>query len=61
MLNSNILSHLAHLGDIRLQNLGDLDFYPSRSFQGKCDGDTELSIYGFLLMYKVITCLSLAI
>ncbi len=50
MFNSNIGPKWAPLRDIRLQNLGDLDFDLSRSVKVKCDSAIGLPIYGFLLM-----------
>ncbi len=50
MVNSNLLSNSAPLRDIRLGNLGVLDFDLSRSLRIKGDGVIGLLIYGFLLM-----------
>ena len=50
MFNSNIGPNWAPLGDISLQNLGDLDFDLSMSLKVKSDGVIGLAIYGFLLM-----------
>ena len=50
MVNSNIWPKLAALRDIRLQNLGDIDFDLSRSLKVKCDGVIGLVIYASLLM-----------
>ncbi len=59
MFNSNIWPNSAPLQDIRLQNLSDLEFDLSRSLKVKCDDVIGLAIYGFLLTYTVITCLTL--
>ena len=42
---------LAPLQDIRLQNLTDLEFDPSRSLKVMCDDVIGLSLYAFLLMF----------
>ncbi len=55
MFNSNMGPNYAPLRDIRLQNVGDVDFYPSRSLKVKCDGAIGLTIYGFLLMFNSTT------
>ncbi len=55
MFNISIWSILAHLRDIRLQNLSDLDFNLSRPFKVKCCGATGLpylvSYYSLKLIY----------
>ena len=43
----------------RLQNLSDIDFDLLRSLKVKCDGVIGLPMYGFLLIYIVITSLTL--
>ena len=53
MFNSNIGLNYAPLRDIRLLNLGDLDFDLSRSLKVKCAGAIGLPIYGFLLMFNI--------
>ncbi len=50
MFNSNIGPNTAPLRDIRLQNLGDLEFDRSRSLTVKSNGAFELPIYDFLLV-----------
>ncbi len=52
MFNGNIGPNWAPSGDIRLLNLGDLDFDLSRSLKVKCKGAIGLPIYGFLLMFN---------
>ena len=42
----------APLRDIRLRNLGDLDFDLSRSMKVKYKGAIGLPVYGFLLMFN---------
>ena len=51
MVNSNIRPSMAPLWDIRLWNLGDLDFDLSRSPRVKPNGAVGISTYGFLLMF----------
>ncbi len=50
MLNTKIWPNFPPLQDIRLQNLGDLEFYLSISSTVKCDSATGLPIYAFPLM-----------
>ena len=61
MLNSTIWPNSAPLQDIRLRNLSDIEFDLSRSLKVKCDDVIQLVIHGFLLIYTVITCLTLTI
>ncbi len=37
--------------NVRLRNISDLDFAPSRSLKVKCQGAIRLAIYGFLLLF----------
>ena len=60
MFNSNIWPNSAPLQNIMLQNMSDLNFDLSRSLKVKCDV-IGLSIYGFLFIYIVTTCLSLTV
>ena len=58
MFNINIWPNSAPLEDItciRLRNLSDLEFDLSRLLKVKCDDVIELAIYGFRLIYSVIT------
>ena len=57
MFNSNKWPNSAPLQDTRLRNLSDLGL--STSLKVKCDAVIGLSIYDFLLIYIVTTCLSL--
>ncbi len=50
MLSSNILPNLAPLREIRLHNLGDLDFDLSRSLKVKSSGVIGPPIYDILLV-----------
>ncbi len=50
MVNSNIGPNSAPFRDIRLLNLGDIDFDLSRSLKVKSNGAVRLPIYDFLLM-----------
>ncbi len=43
---------VAHLWDIRLQNLSDTEFDLSRSLKVKCEGATGLTISGFLFIFN---------
>ncbi len=52
MFNTNVGPKEAPLRDIRLQNLGDLEFDLSRSLKVKGDVAIGLPIYGFLLMFN---------
>ncbi len=49
MFHSNIGPN-AHLRDIRLRHLADLEFDLSMSLKVKCEGGIGLPICGFLLM-----------
>ncbi len=53
MVNGNIGPNLAPLHDIRLGNLGDLDFDLSRSLKVKSNGAFRLPIYCFLFVFIV--------
>ncbi len=50
MFHSNIGPNWAHLRDIRLRNVSDLDFDLSRSLKVKCDSATGLPMYAFVFM-----------
>ncbi len=50
MFNSNIVPNKAPLRDIRLQNMGDLEFDLSRSLKVKSNGAVRLLIYDLLLV-----------
>ena len=56
MFNSNIWLNSAHLQDIKLQNLNDLDFDLSMSLKVKCNGAIGLAhmVYS-ILMFIMIT------
>ena len=60
MVNSNIVPNLVSLRDIRLQNLGFLEFDISRSLKVKSNGAVGLPICGFLLMINSNTGPNLA-
>ncbi len=47
-----VISNLAAARDIRLLNLGDLEFDLSRSLKDKCNGAIGLPTCGFLLMFN---------
>ena len=61
MSNSNIWPNSAPLRNVRLQSLSDLEFDRSRSLEVKCHDVIGLVIHGFLLIYTVITCLTLTV
>ena len=50
MFNSNIGPNMAPLRDIKLQNLGDLEFDLSRLLKVKSNGAVTLPIYDILLV-----------
>ena len=52
MFNSKIGPKYSLLRDIKLQNLGDLEFDLSRSLKVKCESAIGLPIYGLLLMFN---------
>ncbi len=52
LFDSNIGPSMTLLRDIRLRNLGDLEFNLSRSLKVKCEGAIGLPIYGFLLLFN---------
>ncbi len=60
VFNSNIWPNFAPLQDIRLQNRSDLESDLSRSLKVKCD-IIGLVIHGFVLIYPVVTCLTLTV
>ncbi len=55
MFNSNMWPNSAPLQDIRLRNLGDLEFDLYRLLKVKCDDVIGLAIRSVVLIYAVIT------